>query len=410
MLQKVLPGPRLLRSWNDDFLPHRFNLPNSGFDIFLNRLQSRTRTEHRSPFQVVFAMLDFTTVTREFRGLVDRRRDIATFIGSGFAAMSLFLSNALEGKLPPSLSALQEHLFAFYALVLMVMSLILALRMARLHGGMVLNGILYARLMQNQSFTRSGNPTRSARHNYFGVSFIQFIMIDLIAAFATSILFLAFGYSWGMSIAFGFVLFVLWLCLYFRFHHQAVAFSMKKIEAEEPGSVAQADWKEHVSLCLQQANQGLLAEIAFAGLMVFSCFGVMSSLGKIEANQTDIANEIVTKQGPLFFSLLMLVTCFFELIIYLRIRVAIGQFSLQLDPTDKPFQTLKLTDSLMGYMLLAFLFVLSLHVTLILLVPNLGNSWTILLIDLVFFLFTVVAEQLTLIRANAHHRNQSVPT
>ena len=36
-------------------------------------------------------MIDFTTVTREFRSLVDRRRELQTFLGSGFAAMSLIL-------------------------------------------------------------------------------------------------------------------------------------------------------------------------------------------------------------------------------------------------------------------------------------------------------------------------------
>ena len=42
---------------------------------------------------------------------------------------------------------MQEHLFAFYALVLLVLSLVISLRLARLHGGMILNGVLYARLM-----------------------------------------------------------------------------------------------------------------------------------------------------------------------------------------------------------------------------------------------------------------------
>src|ERR1700730_14430327 len=107
------------------------------------------------------AMIDFTTVSREFRGLVERRRELFTFLGSVFAAMGLFLQNTLQGGLPASLGQIQQHVFAFYALMLMVLSLILALRMATLHGGMVLNGILYARLMQEQDFTRKGNPLRA---------------------------------------------------------------------------------------------------------------------------------------------------------------------------------------------------------------------------------------------------------
>ena len=35
---------------------------------------------------------------------------------------------------------MQEHLFAFYAIMVLVPSLLLALRMGRLHGGLTLNG------------------------------------------------------------------------------------------------------------------------------------------------------------------------------------------------------------------------------------------------------------------------------
>ena len=45
---------------------------------------------------------------------------------------------------------MRGHAFAVYAFLLMVPSLILALRLARLNGGMTLNGILYQRLMEEQ--------------------------------------------------------------------------------------------------------------------------------------------------------------------------------------------------------------------------------------------------------------------
>ena len=134
-------------------------------------------------------MIDFTTVSREFRSLVDRRRDLQTFLGSGFAAMSVFLGNVLEGKMPPTLRSVQEHVFAFYALVLLVLSLILSLRLARLHGGMVLNGVLYARLIQASG--GHGDPRRAARHNLLGVSFLQFVLVDLIAGFSMAVLMLS---------------------------------------------------------------------------------------------------------------------------------------------------------------------------------------------------------------------------
>lgn len=341
-------------------------------------------------------MIEFTTVTREFRSLVDRRRDLQTFLGSGFAAMSVFLGNVLEGKLPPTLRGIQEHLFAFYALVLLVLSLILSLRLARLHGGMVLNGVLYARLMQASG--GRADPQRAARHNLLGVSFLQFVLVDLVGGFSMTVLLLSLGRGVSAAAGGGAAVFVLWMLLYFRFHRRASRFALEKIRTDEAGPVPPGEWREHVALSLQQANHGLITEIAFAGLMVFSGFGALSSLGKIEADQTDLTADFVKDHGPIWFAGMMAVTCLFELVIYLRVRVAVGRFSLQLDPTDRPFRPLRLTDSLLGYLLLAFLFAVSLHVVLVQLVPGLRLDVN-LAINAAAILVAVGVEQLTLVAA-----------
>ena len=114
-------------------------------------------------------MIDFTAVSREIRSVLARRRELMTFLGSVFAALGIFLQNLLGGQLPEALKSLERHTFAAYALLLMVPSLLLALRLAKLNAGMTLNGILYARLMQEQSFTdRAGAdaPLRAARVNF----------------------------------------------------------------------------------------------------------------------------------------------------------------------------------------------------------------------------------------------------
>jgi uncharacterized MAPEG superfamily protein len=349
-------------------------------------------------------MIEFNTVTREFRSLVDRRRDIQTFIGSSFAAMSLFLGNVLEGKLPPTLRSVQEHVFAFYALVLLVLSLILSLRLARLHGGMVLNGVLYAHLMKASG--GHADPLKAARHNFFSVSFLQFILVDLLAGFTAAILALSLNQELTLAIAGGTGVFVLWMAIYSWFHARAVHFARKKTTSDQACPVPPADWREHVSLSLTQANHSLIAEIAFAGLMVFSGFGALSSLGKIEADKTDLTADFVKVHGPLWFAMMMSVTCLFELVIYLRVRVAIGRFSLQLDPTDRPFRLLRLTDSLLGYILLAFLFAVSLHVLLVQLLPNVRLRF-IAGIDAGVMILAVLVEQTTLAVAGTAHRAQS---
>src|SRR5437763_5363844 len=109
-------------------------------------------------------MIVFATVSREFRSLIGRRRELQTLLGSVFAGLGIFLQNTLQGGLPDALGAIKRHLFAFYAILLMVPSLILALRMARLHAGLVLNGILIARLSEGRAFTRPMSVKAAARH------------------------------------------------------------------------------------------------------------------------------------------------------------------------------------------------------------------------------------------------------
>ena len=350
-------------------------------------------------------MIDFTTVTREFRSLVHRRRMLMTFLGSVFAATGVFLHNVLQGKLPEDLQPIRRYIFSFYALMVMVPALILALRMARLHGGMTLNGILYARLMQEQDFTRKGDPQRSARHNFLGVSFLQFLLMDLFAGASATLLALSLDANLPLSAAVGAGVFLAWLGLYFRFHHQAVTFALRKIATEPCGPFDREDWRTHLSNSLEDANTGMLSEIGFVGLIMFSVFEKLSGLGEITRANAGPAYDDVQQYGPWVYSLLMLVTCVFGLFIYLRIRVAIGQFSLQLDPTDRPFRPLRLTDSLLGYLLLAFLGVVALHLFLTVLLRGQERSLPMLLgIDAAAFALAVLAEQYTLVVAGRRYQ------
>src|SRR5690242_3991444 len=143
-------------------------------------------------------MLDYTNVSREIRSVIARRRELLTFLGSVFAAMGLFLENVLQQNMPEPYDKLIRHGFAYYALLLMVPSLILALRLARLNAGLTLNGILYQRLMQEQDFTRRATAEslrRAGRLNIFGVGFLMSFLTDLIAGFSAGLLMLALGFA-----------------------------------------------------------------------------------------------------------------------------------------------------------------------------------------------------------------------
>ncbi|WP_435006497.1 hypothetical protein P12x_004050 [Tundrisphaera lichenicola] len=351
-------------------------------------------------------MIEFPTVAREFRSLIRRRLEIQTLLGSIFAGLGIFLQNTLQGGLPDSLGAIKRHLFAFYALLLMVPCLILGLRMARLHAGMVLNGILIARLSENRTFARPMSIPNAARHNYFGVSFLQFVLMDILAGFSTTILILALQYSVLLALVAGGSIMVLWLGLYFRFHHQASRFALRKIAEEACADFEEREWEAHQSGSLEDANHGLNAEVAFVGLIVFSVFETLSGLGQIKTSGLDLAPDLILRYGPTAYVGLMLVTCLMGMFSYLRVRVAIGKFSLIIDPADRPFRILKLTDSLLGYVVIAFLFTVSSHLFLGLLLPALGEKEGLLLtIDALIFIFLVICEQMTLVLAGRFYKH-----
>jgi hypothetical protein len=350
-------------------------------------------------------MIEFATVTREIRSLIGRRRDLQTLLGSVFAGLGIFLQNALQGGLPESMGSIHRHLFAFYAAMLMVPSLILALRLARLSGGMVLNGILFAQLMRTQTFTSPGNVEAAARHNYFGVSFLQFLLMDAIAGFSTTLLMVALHVRPGVALGIAAAVMVAWMGLYFRFHRAATRFALAKVASDACGPFEKADWETHISACLEDANLGLNADVGFVGLIVFSVFEVLSGLGQMQADGIDLAPSLVREYGPVAFVGLMLVTCTMGLVGYVRVRLAVGKFSLLLDPTDRPFRPLHLTDSLLGYLLLAFLFTVAVHLMLSLTVPTLAaDDAMLLVVDGAALVLVVVAEQLAIALGARHYQ------
>lgn len=346
-------------------------------------------------------MIDYTSVTRELRSVISRRREMLTFLGSVFAALGIFLQNTLQGTLPPSLKSLQGHIFATYAFMLMVPSLLIALRLARLNMGMTINGMLYARLMMEQEFTRQTNVNSVAtagRVNPFGVSFLMFLLSNVIAAFAAALLALALSSStpWASPIV-GFGVLLAGLGVYLRFHRSAVLLGQRRVESEDCAPFDQNEWEAHVAGSLEDANHDMIAILGLTGLIVFSVFEGLSSLGG-GGVEGELPSQMVQEYGPIFYALLMLVTCVFSMVTYLRLRVAIGTRSLEISPTDRPFQPLKLTDSLLGFMLLAFFFAVAVHFLFESTILREERHWTtLLIIDAVAFLFALVVEQLSLV-------------
>jgi hypothetical protein len=357
-------------------------------------------------------MLDYTNVTREIRSLISRRRELLTFLGTVFAAMGLFLQNVLQENMPEPYNKIKSHGFAYYAFILMVPSLILALRLSRLSSGLTLNGMLYQRLMLAQDFMRKPSPeavARAGRLNIFGVGFLMSFLTDLIAGFSAGLLALALSGSWGLdpgvaawlAAAVAALVVIVWVLVYLYFHYRAFVFALRKSAAEGCLPFDRRQWEEHTAGSMEDANHDMIAILALVGLIVFSAFEGLSGLGKVsDSGGPDVSIENVKHFGPVVYGLLMAVTCLLSMVTYIRLRIAIGNRSLDLDPSDRPFRPLRLTDSLLGYMLLSFLLVVSVHFVLY---EALHEQLGLLLgIDGVVFLVSLLAEQASLIVSGLH--------
>jgi hypothetical protein len=371
-------------------------------------------------------MIDHTAVTREVRSLISRRRELLTFLGTVFAALGIFLGNALQGNLPAPLQSVSPHVFEVYAFLLMVPSLILAMRLAKLNAGMTLNGVLYQRLMAEQDFTRKATletRKRAASVNPFGVNFLMFLLSTLLAAFSAGLLALGLSFEehfdapapW-IAVGVGALVVVVWLLMYLRYHNRAAAFALAKAEREPVAPFTRQQWEEHTAGSMEDGNHDMITILALVGLIIFSAFEALSGLGKVQAGSPGITPQDVQNYGPVAYGLLMVVTCLLGMVTYIRLRVAIGNRSLELDPTDRPFRPLKLTDSVLGYALLVFLFVVSLHFLLTAIYKDVtGNDldalgWGVLLaINGVVFVLGILVEQVTLVIAGRRKQPEYEP-
>lgn len=305
-------------------------------------------------------VLDFGVVTREVRSLVARRRELLLFLGSLFAGMGIYLQNILEGKLPKSLTRLESNAFLTYSLALTIPTIIIALRLAKLHAGMIINGVFYAKLL-SAKLRPQLDPAKASRLNFAGVSVQFFTLTALIASLGAALWTLSMGRAPTAAAIVGGGLFVLLWTAFFYFHSQARRFARTHIRIARVEEVGAEELENHLAESLRDANHDMINIISFVGLILFSVFQALSGLGGINPKETEFSKAVIERQGPLILTLLLLTTCLLSTIVYLRLLRSLGNFSLELDPTDRPFRVFKLTDSFLGYCILAFFLTVSAH-------------------------------------------------
>lgn len=338
-------------------------------------------------------------VTAEIRGLVQRRRELLTMTGSLFAALGIFLENVLQGRLPSTLRFLEGHVFAAYALMLLVPGAIIGLRLALLNGGMALNGVLYARLMRDAAFGPKADLAQAGRINPFGVFTLMFLLVDCIVGFAAALLALSLQAHPAAAAAAGVATSCAGLGAFLALHRRGVDAAARRVAAARFAPPAQAEWQSHVMGSMHDANQDMTAVLGLVGLIVFSAFQGLSGLGAARPG-ADLPPSALAESGPAAYGLLMTVTCAAAMLTYVRLRLAAGRFALELDPEDRPFRAFRLTDSLLGYALIAFFFAIGVHVMLF---PRLRGSM-LFLATAFAFIAALAAEQTAVARASRSPR------
>lgn len=318
--------------------------------------------------------LDLSRVSLEVRSLVTRRRELMLFLGSLVAALGLYLQNVLQGQLPTALAPIEEQAFLTFSLALLVPAVLLALRLGRLQGGMVINGVFYAAIVASKSDgDLSAAVARAARLNWFGVSNLLALLTAVVAGFATALLVAALNGPTPTLFAIAMV--ALLIALFTLFHREASAFATNAVIGTPVEPFSQEAVEDHISESLRDANQDMIALISFLGLILFSIFESLSGLGGMSAS-VDVAAETVQRVGPVLYASLGVITCVIGTLAYLRLVLAVGRFSLQLDPRDRPFR-LRLTDSFLGYGLLSCFTVISVHLLAVIVLAPGGWIWLI---------------------------------
>ncbi len=303
--------------------------------------------------------LDFSGVSREIMSLVARRRELLIFHASLFAAMGILLQNILEGKVPAALKGLEKVAFLAYAVLLLIPSIIVALRIGKIHGGMIIQGLFYLRI-QKEHINPSVDPNQATRLNLFGVSTQFYFLVSILAGGAMTLVGMSIQSSGIISALLGIVLFLFLLVVFWIQHNRSCHIGQQIVQTATIESVDREDYEDHISASLQDVNHDMLATITFVGLILFSVFESVSGLGVI-GRGTDLAPSVVKTSGPIVFGWILLLSCLVGAIVYTRLRVSLGWFCFELDPTDRPFRTMKITDSFLGYCMLIFFGTIAVH-------------------------------------------------
>jgi hypothetical protein len=156
---------------------------------------------------------------------------------------------------------------------------------------------------------------------------------------------------------------MLLLMFFLRIHARAARFALRAVENCLVEPLTREDDERHLAESRNDANHDLNACIGFVGLMLFASLEGISGVSDIAVANPGLAAPLAVQFGPLVYDVILLATCLANIFIYCRLSASIAEMSLRLDPTDTPYRPFKLTDTLLGYLLVVFFATIAVHLT-----------------------------------------------
>jgi hypothetical protein len=236
----------------------------------------------------------------------------------------------------------------------MLLSFITALREARLHKGMVYGGRLWEALSTSAGIQGYvGGNRRPWKFNPFGVSSSLFL-IELLGGLGLLALTCSIA-GVGVWVA------LIALCAvsgaaiaYFGNQHRAgAALARDRLSRDTLAKGDPEALRNHISASTDDAHRDMLELLAMAGLVAFVGFQLLAGLGDVEIESVGALRfKEIEIASPVWLASYMIIVTGIALISYVRLRLAVGCFSIFLDPTDHPFHALSFDDAFFGLVIL----------------------------------------------------------
>mmetsp|Transcript_2996 Transcript_2996/g.9842 ORF Transcript_2996/g.9842 Transcript_2996/m.9842 type:complete len:1278 (+) Transcript_2996:47-3880(+) len=361
--------------------------------LLLKRLGQWTRRS--PPPRTGERVLGAENVSREFRMLVLRRRQALEFLARFYIFIAIFFTRAASGSIP---KPLLDGYFVCLAICAGVPSFLVAVRFARINAGLVCNAVYWSHLTEEEDGRRREFKSKAKYINRGGVSYLLFVLVTIMAAVCTGVVFrLALGSTFLAALAA--LVVAASVSFYADLAHTTMyrrAIARIRSEPrpvvhgpEHAGGASERDRLRRAVLShkwgsLLDAHSDVAAIVLFAGTVIFTGSQIFTAFGGVERLLSDLHGQTVAlsfaRTLPALWGCATLLVSLVSLLVHRRLRRSIADFAKALDPQnirgDSPKWS-RISDLFLSKLLLGVMLILSVNLILFGWTPE----WAMLIVD-----------------------------